>query len=114
MSGAEDSRTGGTAVADAVGAPPGPAGGQPAAEPGHPAEPGYGEGILNHGIATELDRLRRLETELDPASRALLDRLGVRDGQRFLEAGAGAGSLAYWLADRFPAGHVTAVDVDTR
>lgn len=31
-----------------------------------------------------------------------------------LELGAGAGSIAYWLAERCPDGRVVAVDVDTR
>ena len=40
---------------------------------------------------------------------------GVGPGWRCLEVGAGAGSIAGWLADRVgPSGQVIATDLDTR
>ncbi|ABD12122.1 hypothetical protein ThrDRAFT_02479 [Frankia casuarinae] len=74
---------------------------------------GYVQGILSHDISTELGRLQLLESQVDPATHAVLEARGIADGGRFLEIGAGAGSVAYWLADRFPGGEVTAVDVST-
>jgi SAM-dependent methyltransferase len=44
-----------------------------------------------------------------------LEALGVTDGWRCLEVGAGGGSVARWLAERVgPTGRVLATDVDTR
>ncbi|GAA2605364.1 methyltransferase domain-containing protein [Actinomadura fulvescens] len=76
----------------------------------------YSSGVLSHDVPTELDRLRLLEEHLDPVT---LDVLGARAGElpataRCLELGAGAGSVTRWMAGRFPAGTVTAVDIDVR
>jgi SAM-dependent methyltransferase len=63
----------------------------------------------------ERDRLRALEVLFDPATTRHLARLGLRDGWRCLEVGAGAGSIARWLAMRVgPSGHVLATDLDPR
>jgi SAM-dependent methyltransferase len=60
------------------------------------------------------ERLAGIEATWDPGTRALLDSLGVGPGWRCLEAGAGGGSIAAWLADRVgPEGSVLAVDIDT-
>ena len=60
-------------------------------------------------------RFDGLERTLDSISTGLLERIGVPVGARCLEIGAGGGSIARWLADRVgPAGHVVAVDLDTR
>jgi SAM-dependent methyltransferase len=60
------------------------------------------------------ERLAGIEATWDPGTEALLDRLGVGPGWRCLEAGAGGGSIAVWLAERVdPDGHVLAVDLDT-
>ncbi|KAB2344082.1 class I SAM-dependent methyltransferase [Actinomadura rudentiformis] len=76
----------------------------------------YSSGVLSHDIPTELTRLQLLEEHLDPVT---LGVLGARaedlpDSARCLELGAGAGSVARWLSGRFPAGTVTAVDIDVR
>ncbi|GDY31788.1 class I SAM-dependent methyltransferase [Gandjariella thermophila] len=63
---------------------------------------------------TELDRLRLLERVKDPDTIAFLESLPLRDAWRCLEIGAGAGSVAYWLATRCLEGHVVAADIDTR
>lgn len=63
----------------------------------------------------EHDRLAALESLFDPASRRHLASVGVGEGWRCLEVGAGAGGIAVWLADRVgPAGQVLATDLDTR
>lgn len=60
-------------------------------------------------------RLSLLEKVFDPGTIDRLTRLGVTDGWRCLEVGAGAGSIARWLCDRVgPSGTVTAVDMDPR
>jgi SAM-dependent methyltransferase len=61
------------------------------------------------------DRFDALASLLDPWTVAHLDRLGVAEGWRCLDVGAGGGSVARWLADRVePSGHVLATDLDTR
>ncbi len=60
-------------------------------------------------------RLELLEACYDPASFGRADLLGVREGWRCLDAGAGNGSFARWLSARTgPAGSVLAADLDTR
>ena len=62
----------------------------------------------------ERDRLRQLERLEDPNSIEILQNLGVTDGWHCLEIGAGAGSIAAWLADQVgAAGRVVATDIDT-
>jgi SAM-dependent methyltransferase len=63
----------------------------------------------------ELRRLRQIEAALDPASQRLLRRASPAAGWTCLEVGAGAGSLASWLADAVGStGRVVALDVDPR
>ena len=63
----------------------------------------------------ERDRMLLAESLLDPVSTRQLESIGVRGGMRCLEAGAGAGSMARWLATRAgPGGRVLATDIDTR
>ncbi|HYL64098.1 MAG TPA: methyltransferase domain-containing protein [Candidatus Methylomirabilis sp.] len=60
-------------------------------------------------------RLRGLEQLLDPGSVRHLDALGVAEGCRCLEVGAGAGSMTAWLCRRVgKSGQVLATDLDTR
>ena len=67
-----------------------------------------------HAWNMERARLAGLEAALDPGTRDLLTRLGVGPGTRCLEIGAGAGSVAFWLADRVaPGGVVVATDLET-
>lgn len=75
--------------------------------------PRYGAGLLEHQHPLELRRLRALEGFADPASRAALEHCGLRPGTRCLELGAGAGSVARWLAERCAPGEVVATDLDT-
>ena len=52
-------------------------------------------------------------TDLAQAEEAMLaltcERAALRDGQRVLELGCGWGSLTLWMAEHYPASHVTAV-----
>lgn len=60
-----------------------------------------------------MQRLRALEQIEDDATMAALLRLPKLEGLSCLEAGAGAGSIAAWLAERVgPRGRVLATDID--
>jgi len=61
----------------------------------------------------EAARLGKLQGLHDEASIRRLGALGVGPGRHCLELGAGAGSIARWMADQVgPSGSVTAVDRD--
>lgn len=63
----------------------------------------------------ERDRMALAEALLDPVTTRQLESIGVREGMQCLEVGAGAGSMARWLAARAgPDGRVLATDIDTR
>lgn len=65
--------------------------------------------------AEEKRRLDALAALYDGGTFAHLSRIGVAVGSRWLEVGAGSGTVATWLADQVgPAGQVVAVDIDTR
>ncbi|WP_433236328.1 class I SAM-dependent methyltransferase [Streptosporangium sp. CA-135522] len=72
----------------------------------------YGDGVFNHAVLTEDERLSALTQELDPASFGRLGSLPFRSDWRCLELGAGTGTVARWLADRCPQGSVIATDLD--
>lgn len=68
--------------------------------------------VWQHGLTGESDRLRLMSRLLDPSSRFHLSRIGVTDGWRCLEVGAGNGSLSQWLAEQVgPDGTVLATDL---
>ncbi len=73
----------------------------------------YAEGILSHRLPTEMQRLQVMERMLDPDETAALGRLGIQPSWHCLELGAGAGSMARWLAAQCPDGRVVAADVQT-
>jgi SAM-dependent methyltransferase len=60
----------------------------------------------------ERERLQGIEALWDPGTKAVIERLGLAPGWRCLEVGAGAGSIAGWLADA--GADVLATDIDTR
>jgi len=63
----------------------------------------------------ELNRLRLMERILDPTTTRHLEMMGVTEGWKCLEVGAGAGSVAQWLSMRVgPAGKIVATDIDIR
>ncbi|PKW17331.1 methyltransferase family protein [Saccharopolyspora spinosa] len=71
----------------------------------------YRDGVFSHALATEHERLRLLESVLDPHTKDMLSELGVGHRWRCLEVGAGAGSIAVWMARQ--GASVTAIDLDT-
>jgi ubiquinone/menaquinone biosynthesis C-methylase UbiE len=63
----------------------------------------------------ELNRLRLMETVLDPTTTRHLETIGIAKGWKCLEVGAGAGSVAQWLSARVgTTGKVVATDIDIR
>jgi SAM-dependent methyltransferase len=63
----------------------------------------------------ERDRLNSLTGLYDVTTIDICEQVGVGDGWRCAEIGAGTGSVAQWLAERVgTSGQVLAVDLDTR
>jgi SAM-dependent methyltransferase len=62
----------------------------------------------------EQRRLAAMEDLWDPGTKAVIESLGIAPGWRCLEVGAGAGSIARWLAGRVGGAEVLATDVSTR
>ncbi|MHC8303620.1 class I SAM-dependent methyltransferase [Pseudomonas sp. PB3P13] len=77
-------------------------------------DPGYTSSYLGDQHAGQLARLQTLERAFDPLSQTVFDRLDLAAKPAILDLGAGAGSLAGWLARRYPDATVTATDIDTR
>jgi SAM-dependent methyltransferase len=69
--------------------------------------------LYDNGGVQSLERLRGLEAIEDVNTISMLESLQHLEGLRCLELGAGAGSIAAWLAGRVgPTGHVLATDID--
>lgn len=69
---------------------------------------------LDRNRKEALRRLELLARHEDPGTIRCLERIGVERGWRCLEVGAGAGTIARWLADRVaPGGSVVATDLHT-
>ena len=69
----------------------------------------------NNTESAELERLQLIELTHDPVTVNLLNQINIQPGFNCLEIGAGAGSIAYWLADKIGSnGTVTAVDINPR
>ena len=61
----------------------------------------------------ERRRLGMLASARDPATFALLERLGIAEGMHCLELGAGNGSVSAWMATQVgPSGRVMSTDID--
>jgi SAM-dependent methyltransferase len=74
-----------------------------------------GRYTYDQGWDREGERLAALARVADPGTRRHLLALGLQPGWRCLEIGAGAGTVARWLAEGVaPGGHVVATDLDTR
>lgn len=72
--------------------------------------PGY---ALDNSWDRAKRRLALLEQLLDPMTQRRLTTLGVGEGSRCLEIGAGGGSVANWLCRQVgPAGRVVATDIN--
>ncbi|MCQ4079499.1 class I SAM-dependent methyltransferase [Streptomyces sp. RB6PN25] len=74
----------------------------------------YSTGLLSKDSPKERARLESIQRNVDAYTTAVLRDLPIAPSGRCLELGAGAGSIAYWLAGHFPDGHVVAADIDTR
>jgi SAM-dependent methyltransferase len=71
--------------------------------------------LYPHTWERERHRLVTLERLWDPGTIVALEGCGIKRGCRCLEAGAGSGSIARWLAHRVaPDGFVLATDIDIR
>ncbi len=79
-----------------------------------PDDTAYAASDLGHDVPAELRRLHALEKAWDPYSVSRLCRLPFRDDWQCLDLGAGAGSIARWLAARTSRGSTTATDIDIR
>src|SRR5215471_17929575 len=79
-------------------------------------EPGFPEYVLSQRGSQDVERarLRLLEEFHDPLTASQLDAIGVGEGWRCLDVGAGGGSVTRMLAERVgTTGSVLAVDLDT-
>jgi SAM-dependent methyltransferase len=75
----------------------------------------YAIGGDEESAAREQERLRALARLLDPQSIEAIGACGITSGWHCLEVGAGAGSLAAWMAERVGAdGRVMSLDIDLR
>lgn len=74
----------------------------------------YGETLLSPDSSGELARLTAIERMSDDDTIRCLEKIQLGPGSRCLEIGAGAGSVASWLAGVVGPANVTATDVDTR
>jgi hypothetical protein len=61
----------------------------------------------------ELVLARMWERQYDPTTIQIINDLPIAPNWRCLDVAAGAGSMAYWLADQVADGSVLAVDMDT-
>ncbi|AYV32641.1 hypothetical protein EES41_38405 (plasmid) [Streptomyces sp. ADI95-16] len=92
--------------------------GHPEQAPGTPGTPRpgagrYGEALFRPEQPGEGDRIDHAALVYDPFTRQRLRSLGVGPGWRCLEAGAGTGTIARWLAEEAGADEVVALDRDT-
>ena len=71
-------------------------------------------GMLSKDSPTERGRLESIQRNVDAHTVSILRTLPITSSWECLELGAGAGSIAYWLADQCRDGRVAAVDIDTR
>jgi len=70
--------------------------------------------LLGNQASAAMDRFTAFTSLFDPSTFSHLDRLGLAEGWRCWEVGAGGTSVVRWLAGRVgPTGHVLATDLDT-
>jgi SAM-dependent methyltransferase len=74
-----------------------------------------GDYVLDNASPQTEVRFAALAQIFDPGTMRHINGLGIGRGWRCLEIGAGAGTIANWLADKVGLdGHVVATDIDTR
>ncbi|MGP3925113.1 class I SAM-dependent methyltransferase [Streptomyces sp. 8N616] len=74
----------------------------------------YGTGRSDKNASHERNRLDSIQRNVDSHTISIIRGLPITSSWHCLELGAGAGSIAYWLADRCPDGRVVAADIDVR
>lgn len=74
----------------------------------------YEASALGKDNSLERERLRTLERTCDPATFEVMASFDPRPGWRCLDAGAGGGSVARWMAATIPRAEVVATDLDVR
>jgi SAM-dependent methyltransferase len=75
-------------------------------------EPGY---VFDTEWERERERLSANEQYWDPFSIRILEQLGIVEGMRVLDVGAGGGTIAQWFARQVaPSGSVLAVDLNPK
>jgi SAM-dependent methyltransferase len=83
-----------------------------------PEGKGLSEHRYLHSVEQDEVELKRLGIQaeiIDPISVHRLETVGIVEGWKCLEVGAGAGSIARWLSTRVgPSGKVVATDIDLR
>jgi 2-polyprenyl-3-methyl-5-hydroxy-6-metoxy-1,4-benzoquinol methylase len=71
--------------------------------------------LFTYEDKAERERLASIEASLDPFTIECLEKIGVKEGWRCLEVGAGGGSIAEWLCRRVgTVGRVVATDLQTK
>src|SRR5438067_4541196 len=71
--------------------------------------------LFTHEDQAERERLAAIEAAANPLTIECLEKIGVGEGWRCLEVGAGGGSMAEWLCRRVgPNGKVVATDLQTK
>lgn len=92
----------------------GAAGAGPDAAGGTTVGTKQGRYLFDHSWEREGERLAGIQAMFDPGTHHVLTTLGLTEGWRCWEAGAGAGSIACWLAEQVgPDGSVLATDIST-
>ncbi|MEU7871815.1 methyltransferase domain-containing protein [Dactylosporangium sp. NPDC049140] len=74
----------------------------------------YGESVLSPEWDGERERLVAMAEVADATTLRILRDIGLGPDWDCLEVGAGAGTVAAWLAGQVPDGSVLATDIDTR
>lgn len=74
----------------------------------------YSDVLFAHHVDGERHRLSLMAEALDPYTTRRLRALRPKPDGRFLELGAGLGTVARWLARAYPDAEVVATDVSTR
>ncbi|WP_163511452.1 class I SAM-dependent methyltransferase [Fodinicola acaciae] len=73
----------------------------------------YSDVLFAHDADGERARLALMAEALDPHTEQRIRALRPKPGGRFLELGAGLGTVARWLARTYPSAQVVATDVST-
>lgn len=73
----------------------------------------YSDVLFAHHVDGERTRLGLMAESLDPHTKPRIEALRPNPEGRFLEIGAGLGTVAQWLARRYPRAEIVATDVST-